>query len=103
MPQSLLAQRLRMARAYRGWSQTELAARSKIHNMQISKLERGKIKDTSTGTLRALCDALGMSADYLLGRTEDMRVSDVVEEPAREELTQATTKRQRPRKAAPVG
>lgn len=75
-----LAQRLRMARAYRGWSQTDLARRSGVHNMQISKLERGIIHETSTGTLRALCQALGISSDYILGLTEDMGVSDVDEE-----------------------
>ena len=41
MEQHALAQRLRMARAYRGWSQTKLAKLSGVHNMQISKLERG--------------------------------------------------------------
>jgi len=75
-----LAQRLRMARAYRGWSQTELAKRAGVHNMQISKLERGIIQETSTGTLRALCQALGVSPSYILGMTEDMCVSDVDEE-----------------------
>jgi transcriptional regulator with XRE-family HTH domain len=86
-----LAQRLRMARAYRGWSQTELAKRSGVHNMQISKLERGVIRETSTSTLRALCQALGVSPSYILGLTEDMGVHDVDEDEERvlEELAHA--------------
>jgi transcriptional regulator with XRE-family HTH domain len=80
MENKTLAQRLRMARAYRGWTQTYLSQRSGVHKMQISKLERGTIKDTSTGTLRALCEALGVSPGYLLGMTDDMGVSDVDEE-----------------------
>ena len=110
MQNGSLAQRLRMARAYRGWSQTELASRSKVHKMQISKLERGVIKETSTGTLRALCKALGVSADYLLGRSENMGITDVEEDPVLEELTHVEPwgdhlcyRRPRSRKAAPVG
>jgi transcriptional regulator with XRE-family HTH domain len=80
MEKGLLAQRLRMARAYRGWTQTYLAQRAGVHKMQISKLERGIIKETSTGTLRALCQALGVSPSYILGMTEDMDVRDVEEE-----------------------
>jgi transcriptional regulator with XRE-family HTH domain len=71
-----------MARAYRGWSQTKLAKRAGVHNMQISKLERGVIRETSTGTLRALCRALGVSPAYLLGLSDAMEVHDVEEEPA---------------------
>ena len=91
MEKPSLAQRLRMARAYRGWSQTELAKRSGVHNMQISKLERGVIRETSTSTLRALCQAMGVSPGYLLGLTEDMGILDIEEdeEEAREELAHA--------------
>ena len=67
-----LAQRLRMARAYKGWSQTELARRAGMNNMQLSKLERGITKDITGRTLRALCEALGVSPKYLLGMTDDM-------------------------------
>ena len=51
MEKNSLAQRLRMARAYRGWSQTKLAKRSGVHNMQISKLERG-VHDDTAGLVR---------------------------------------------------
>jgi transcriptional regulator with XRE-family HTH domain len=94
MEKHVLAQRLRMARAYRGWSQTELAKRSGVHNMQISKLERGVIRETSTATLRALCQALGVSPGYILGMTEDMGITEVDTPPQ---------PRPRPRTAAPVG
>jgi transcriptional regulator with XRE-family HTH domain len=67
-----LAQRLRIARAYKGWSQTELARRSGMNNMQLSKLERGITKDITGRTLRALCEALGVSPQYLLGMTDEL-------------------------------
>jgi len=66
-----LAERLRVARAHKGWSQTELAKRSTLHSVQISKLERGVTKEITGSTLRALCQALGVSADYLLGLKDE--------------------------------
>jgi ribosome-binding protein aMBF1 (putative translation factor) len=37
-----LAQRIRVARAYKGWSQTELAKRAGVHHVMISKLGIGQ-------------------------------------------------------------
>jgi len=67
-----LAQRLRVARAYRGLSQTELSEASGIHNVQISKLERGITKEITGRTLRALCLALRISPRYILGMSDDI-------------------------------
>jgi transcriptional regulator with XRE-family HTH domain len=72
MGEESLAQRLRKAREYKGWSQTELAKRSKINNVQISKLERGITRDITGATLRALCKALGVSPSYILGMSDDL-------------------------------
>jgi transcriptional regulator with XRE-family HTH domain len=67
-----LAQRLRVARAHKGWSQTELAKRSGLHSVQISKLERGITKEITGSTLKALCEAMGISPKYFLGMTDDI-------------------------------
>jgi transcriptional regulator with XRE-family HTH domain len=72
MEEYSLGQRLRMARAYKGWSQTELAKRAGLHNVQISKLERGITREITGSTLRALCQALGVSPRFLLGMTDDI-------------------------------
>ena len=69
-----LAQRLRIARARTGIKQKALAERAKLHPMQLSKLERGITKEITGSTLRALCEALGVTPQYLLG------MSDVMEE-----------------------
>jgi transcriptional regulator with XRE-family HTH domain len=74
-----LAERLRVARAHKGWSQTELARRAKLHSVQISKLERGVTREITGSTLKALCQALGVSPAYILGMTDDM---DSEREPA---------------------
>jgi len=67
-----LAQRLRMARARTGIKQKDLAERAKLHPMQLSKLERGITKEITGSTLRALCEALGVTPQYLLGMSDDM-------------------------------
>ena len=67
-----LAERLRVARAYKGWSQTELAKRSGLHSVQISKLERGITREITGSTLRALCEAMGISPQYFLGMTDKL-------------------------------
>ena len=67
-----LAQRLRMARARTGIKQKDLAQRAKLHPMQLSKLERGVTKEITGTTLKALCEALGVSPQYLLGMSDDM-------------------------------
>jgi transcriptional regulator with XRE-family HTH domain len=72
MAEYSLAQRLRMARAYTGLSQGELSRKSGIHNVQISKLERGVTKEITGSTLRALCKALGVSPKYILGMSDDI-------------------------------
>ncbi len=72
MAEYSLAQRLRMARARSGLSQTELAKRTGLHNVQISKLERGITQEIIGSTLRKLCEALEVSPQYLLGMTDDM-------------------------------
>jgi len=72
MAEYSLAQRLRVARAYKGWSQTELAKKAGLNNVQLSKLERGITKEVQGSTLRRLCEALGVSPAYILGMSEDM-------------------------------
>jgi transcriptional regulator with XRE-family HTH domain len=63
-------ERLRKARDDSGLSQSELADRVKVQPPVISHFETGK-RSPSVITLRRLADALGVSVDYLLGRTDD--------------------------------
>jgi len=65
------AARLRQVRRWRGWSQVELARRSGVHHMLLSRLETGAKKDVTGTTLRKLALALGVSSDYLLGLAGD--------------------------------
>lgn len=58
--------RVREARAMRGWTRFELAKRSNIQPSALSGVELGH-KDMNGSSIVALSRALDVSADYLLG------------------------------------
>jgi transcriptional regulator with XRE-family HTH domain len=66
---SVLPERLKAARERLGLTQIELGRAIKLSHSTIGKYESGR-RDPDSETLRGLCDTLGCSADYLLGRTE---------------------------------
>lgn len=72
-----LSHRLRMAREARGWSQGELARRTKlpptwsrperrVGASHIALIERGERDNLTAETAAALCEALGCTMDWLL-------------------------------------
>ena len=63
-------QRLRTVREHRQLDQIELASLSGIPSTSISHFEAGRRKP-SLVSLRSLADALQVSIDYLLGRTDN--------------------------------
>jgi HTH-type transcriptional regulator/antitoxin HipB len=67
-----IAERLRLTREDRGWSQVELGKRSGVHPMLISRIETHAKKDVTATTLRKLAQALRVSGDYLLGLKDEM-------------------------------
>ena len=70
-PSDLFAERLRIAREARELNQAELADKAGLQGSAISHFETGG-RRPSFANLRRLADALQVSTDYLLGRTEDM-------------------------------
>ncbi len=67
---NLFTQRLLEARNKRELSQDELAKRANLQPSAISHFETGTRKP-SFDNLRRLADALEVTADYLMGRTDD--------------------------------
>jgi transcriptional regulator with XRE-family HTH domain len=66
------AKRLRQLRDQRGLSQTELGQLVNIHYTHIGRYEAGRSIPTAE-TLKALANALGVTADYIMdGATTDM-------------------------------
>lgn len=68
---------LRLAREQMGWTQAELAERTRFKPSAISHFERG-VRNPSIGNLLRLADALDASVDSLMGRdTKWTRLHDV--------------------------
>jgi len=66
------AEMLRAARQHRDFTPEHLSQASGVDRTAISHFERGA-RDPSVDTLRKLAIALDVTADYLLGLTEDTR------------------------------
>lgn len=69
-PTPIFPERLKAARELRAFNQDQLAERSGLQSSAISHFETAKRKP-SFDNLKRLADALGVSTDYLLGRTKD--------------------------------
>ncbi len=70
-PSEIFRARLRAAREFRGLSQGELAIRAGLQASAVSHFETGTRKP-SFDNLKRLADALRVTTDYLLGRTNEM-------------------------------
>jgi DNA-binding XRE family transcriptional regulator len=65
-PAVVMHRRIRMVRKFRRLSQEHLANRTGINAATISAYERFRFPPANH--LRLICDALGVSADFLIGR-----------------------------------
>lgn len=73
-PTEIFKERLRTAREFRELSQGELAQRTGLQASAVSHFETGTRKP-SFDNLKRLADALRVTTDYLLGRSDDMEGS----------------------------
>src|SRR5690606_37278143 len=72
MPEpSVFGRRLRQARDLREMTQAQLAEKSRVNAVMISHFETGVCPSASADNLVKLSNALEVSIDYLLGRTDD--------------------------------
>lgn len=92
-----IGQRVRAARERRGMTQADLARRIQASINAINMLESGSISDPKSSRILAIAEVLGVTTDYLLGRTERTPETDAT--PTGPLLP---TRRGRPRKAAAV-
>lgn len=65
--------RLIKARTAQGLSCNQVAKLMKCHCSVPYEIENGMTVNPTATTIRRLCKALGVSADYLLGLKEEMR------------------------------
>ena len=74
---NVFAERLRTARELRKLSQSELAERADLQPSAVSHFETGR-RSPSFQNLKVLSDALKVTTDYLIGRTDDLNISNAV-------------------------
>lgn len=68
---SIFGKRLKLVRQVRELTQEELEAKSKVPSAMISHFETGERQRASADNLVKLAEALNVSIDYLLGRSEE--------------------------------
>lgn len=65
-----VGERVRKARRMQDLTQEQLAAKSRLNVITISRLENGRALQVYADTVADLAEALGVSTDYLLGLSE---------------------------------
>lgn len=75
----IFSERLRTARKSKRLSQVDLAKRTDLLPSAVSHFENGR-RSPSFDNLRKLADALEVTVDYLLGRAQEPKSSDLVAE-----------------------
>ena len=86
----IIGARVRAARELKGWTQGQLAYKAGTVAAQISRIEHNERPGAQARLVAAIAEALGVSLDYLLGRTGDPQFpppgSDDVDPHTRQEL-----------------
>lgn len=70
---SVLGERLKKAREWKGLSQTEVFRRIKINNKTLSRYEKGG-SEPDVETLNALAELYEVKVDWLTGRSNDPKL-----------------------------
>jgi transcriptional regulator with XRE-family HTH domain len=68
----MLGDRIKTARAWHGWTQSQLAEYASVPQPVISRLESGERDSVTTDVAKRLARALGVSVDHLIGTWEDL-------------------------------
>ena len=71
MKTSIFGQRVLLLRREKGLTQAELAESAHVSSNTVARLERGVFQDLMGEKIRLLADRLGVSMDYLVGRTHN--------------------------------
>lgn len=71
----IFADRVRAARALRGLNQAQLAEATKLQVSAVSHFETGT-RSPSFDNLRKIADALQVTTDYLIGRSDSPNLSN---------------------------
>jgi transcriptional regulator with XRE-family HTH domain len=70
--------KVKKKREEKGMNQKELANASGITQATISRIESGQVRELKSGALKRLASALGVTVDFLVGKTERLTPEDIV-------------------------
>jgi transcriptional regulator with XRE-family HTH domain len=73
-----LGEKVKDLREKKGMNQKQLAEASNITQATISRIESGWVKELKSGALRRLAEALGVTVDFLVDRTEELAPIDII-------------------------
>jgi transcriptional regulator with XRE-family HTH domain len=73
-----LRERVKECREKKNWNQKQLADASGITQATISRIESGDVVQLKSESLRKVAGALGVTVDYLVGKTDKLSPNDVV-------------------------
>lgn len=73
-----LAAKVYGLRAAKGMSQVDLSRKTNIKQATISRIESGEIKEPRLSVLKELSKGLGVTVDFLVGRTDELTPSDIL-------------------------
>jgi transcriptional regulator with XRE-family HTH domain len=82
MAQLSFGERIALLRRRQDMTQKELGTESQVHPNTIARLERGRLTDLPGSMVARIAKALGTSADFLLGITENDEPRESEMEPA---------------------
>lgn len=71
---NIFSKRLKEVRELRGFNQMELAKKTGLQSTAISHFETGS-RAPSFDNLRRLADALNVATDYLIGRSDQLKLA----------------------------
>jgi transcriptional regulator with XRE-family HTH domain len=98
-----IGERVKSAREQCGIHQAELARRLGCSVNALSMLENNAITDPRASRIIGIAEALGVSADYLLGMQEELYATPSATRPRKDAPAQPpSAQRPRTRKAAPA-
>jgi len=73
-----LGKRVTELRLKKGFNQKELADASGITQATISRIESEQVHQLKSEALKRLAKALGVTVDYLVGKTDKLSANDIV-------------------------
>lgn len=74
-----LAAKITLRRKKLGMNQKQLAEASGLTQATISRIENGEVTELRTYTFKRLAESLGVTVDYLIGKTSKLSPSDIIE------------------------